>query len=35
MHDNSWGMNMGWGIWIIPLVVILILAFFFIARRKK
>jgi len=33
MHDNFWGV--GWGMWIIPLVVILIVAFLLRSRRKK
>jgi len=35
MHDNSSGFGMGWGIWIIPLIVILIIVFLLRSKRKK
>jgi cbb3-type cytochrome oxidase subunit 3 len=35
MHDYSWGFGMSWGIWIIPLVVILIIVFLLRGKRKK
>jgi len=35
MHDNSWGFGMGWGMWIIPLAVILIIVFLLRGKRKK
>ena len=35
MHDNSWGWGMGYTMWIIPLVIILIVLFALIYRRKK
>ncbi len=35
MHDNYWNWGMGWGMWIIPLVVITVVLFFIKSRRKK
>lgn len=35
MHDNSSSFGMGWGMWIIPLVVILIIVFLLRGNRKK
>jgi len=35
MHDSSWGFGMGWGMWIIPLAVILIIVFILRGKRKK
>ena len=35
MHDNSWSWGMGWGMWIIPLAVILLLVYFIRGKRKR
>ena len=35
MHDNSWEWGMGWGMWIIPIAVILIVVFFVLRFRRK
>jgi hypothetical protein len=35
MNDHSWGLGMGWGMWIIPLAVILIIVFFLKGKRRK
>jgi hypothetical protein len=35
IHDNFFGGDMGWGIWIIPLAVILIIVFLLRGRRKR
>jgi len=32
MHDNSWGM--GWSMWIIPLIAVIIVVFFLKGRGK-
>lgn len=35
MHDNNWGWGMGYGMWIIPFAIILIVIFALRYRRKK
>ena len=33
MNNHYWGM--GWGMWIIPIAIILIIVFFLRGRRRK
>jgi cbb3-type cytochrome oxidase subunit 3 len=35
MHDNSWGFNMGWGMWLVPAIIILIVAVVFFTFQKR
>ncbi len=35
MHDNSWGMGMSGGIWIIPIAIILIIIFFWRGKIRR
>jgi hypothetical protein len=37
MRDNDWhwGMGMGWGTWIVPLLVIIVIIYFLRTRRRK
>lgn len=35
MNNHSWGWGMGWGMWIIPIAVILLVVFFMRGRRRK
>ncbi|REG77609.1 hypothetical protein C8N25_14023 [Algoriphagus antarcticus] len=35
MHDNTWNWGMGWGMWIVPLLVILVILYFVRFRRRK
>jgi len=34
MRDNTWNWGMGWGMWIAPLLVILVILYFVRFRRK-
>jgi len=35
MNGEHWGWGMSWGMWIIPLIVILIIVFLLRSKRKK
>jgi len=35
MHDSDWHWGMGWGTWIVPLLVILVIIYFLRTRRRK
>jgi preprotein translocase subunit YajC len=35
MHDNTWNFGMGWGMWIVPLLVIIVILYFVRFRRRK
>lgn len=35
MYDNSWGWGMGWGMWIIPLSIVLLVVYVLRYRGRK
>ncbi len=35
MNDHSWGFGMAYGMWLVPLAIILLLIYFFKGKRPK
>lgn len=35
MHDNVWNWGMGWEMWLVPLLVIVVILYFVRFKRRK